>query len=469
MLLLGIVFLYIKLNMTTDNITKINLNAQIEYANNLTNNIANNIKINIQDKNIYDVLKHNKALVSILEQHLSMLVTKRYRYVYVVDKMPNDINKFRFLLDGSLDLENKSEFAELYTPLNIDKWNEPYKTKKQIFFRHKDDTNLWMTYINPIIVDKKVIALVVVDFDLQEHEQIVNSLDALNDDFELIVMFFIIVFFIIIQFSFFDLKREKEKANITKQLKITNLELEQRVLEGIEQSRKKDQQILEQSRLAQMGEMISMIAHQWRQPLSAISAVSASLELKSSMNIINNDIIIKSAQKISEYSQHLSITINDFRNFFKHEKKEQETSYAEIIESVLGIVQVSIENKNIQIIQELHSTRKFKIYANELKQVLLNLIKNAEDVLQEKNILNPYIKILTYDQDDKHIVEVIDNAGGVPDDIVDKIFNPYFSTKLDKNGTGLGLYMSKIIIEEHCNGSLSLLNNDDGAVFKISL
>ena len=187
------------------------------------------------------------------------------------------------------------------------------------------------------------------------------------------------------------------------------------------------------------------------------------------MNIINNDIIIKSAQKISEYSQHLSITINDFRNFFKHEKKEQETSYAEIIESVLGIVQVSIENKNIQIIQELHSTRKFKIYANELKQVLLNLIKNAEDILQEKNILNPYIKILTYDQDDKHIVEVIDNAGGVPDDIVDKIFNPYFSTKLDKNGTGLGLYMSKIIIEEHCNGSLSLLNNDDGAVFKISL
>ena len=119
--------------------------------------------------------------------------------------------------------------------------------------------------------------------------------------------------------------------------------------------------------------------------------------------------------------------------------------------------------------KELNCHDTFITYPNELKQVILNLIKNAEDVPLENKIENPYIKISSYKEDDKYILEVSDNAGGVPEDVIDKIFDPYFSTKTKKDGTGLGLYMSKTIIEDHCGGELSVSNSKDGAVFKIVL
>ena len=248
-----------------------------------------------------------------------------------------------------------------------------------------------------------------------------------------------------------------------------NNTLEKRVTIEVKKNRVYDQKIVEQSRLAQMGEMISMIAHQWRQPLAAISATSASLELKVRLNRVDNDYILSSAKNISNYSQHLSETINDFRDFFRPEKVKRETSFVEIIESVLGIVEVSLTNKNINIIKTFDSKDRFNSFSNELKQVVLNLMKNAEDALIEKKIQEPFIKIHTYKDNNNLILKISDNAGGVDKEVIDKIFDPYFSTKTAKNGTGLGLYMSKTIIQEHCNGVLSVENNADGAVFKIVL
>ncbi len=230
-----------------------------------------------------------------------------------------------------------------------------------------------------------------------------------------------------------------------------------------------EQQLLEQSRLAQMGEMLSMIAHQWRQPLAAISSTSTGLELKATLDKADREIVIRSAKNISKYSQHLSETINDFRDFFKSNKDKKETSYVEIINSVSSIVQVSIENKNIEFITEFQSTETFSTFPNELKQVVLNLIKNAEDVVVEKKIEKPYIKLVTHFREGEHILEVSDNGGGVSKAIREKIFDPYFSTKEGKNGTGLGLYMSKTIIEDHCGGRLDVQNSEYGAVFSISL
>jgi signal transduction histidine kinase len=258
-------------------------------------------------------------------------------------------------------------------------------------------------------------------------------------------------------------------SQTTKELEDINSSLSQRVEEEILKNRIQDRQLLEQSRLAQMGEMISMIAHQWRQPLAAISASSAILELKSTLGTIEPQTIIDTAKDISSYSQHLSETINDFRDFFKEEKNQKITSFEMVMYAVLSIIKVSIENKNILLIEELNTTRKFKTYPNELKQVVLNLIKNAEDILLEKKVDQPYIKVKTYSEGDFEILEVYDNAGGVPLDIIDKIFDPYYSTKLEKNGTGLGLYMSKTIIHEHCKGVLSVSNDNEGAVFKIKL
>jgi len=257
-------------------------------------------------------------------------------------------------------------------------------------------------------------------------------------------------------------KAEQEIYNL-------NYTLESRVKEEVLKNREKDKHMLQQSRLAQMGEMISMIAHQWRQPLSAISATSISLELKAKVGKLNSDVTIKHTQKITKYSQHLSDTIDDFRDFFKPTKNKNHTSYSKLIDSVLNIVQVSIENKDITIIQDLKTDIALETYSNEIKQVILNLFKNSEEILIEKDIQNPYIKVSTYSIDNKHILEVSDNGGGIPTDIIDKVFDPYFSTKLEKNGTGLGLYMSKTIIEEHCGGQLSVSNTSEGAVFKIEL
>jgi len=253
------------------------------------------------------------------------------------------------------------------------------------------------------------------------------------------------------------------------EIKRINSNLEKEIVKQLNILRQKDQQLLHQSRLAQMGEMISMIAHQWRQPLTAISATSGAINLKAQLNRLDKDMAIELSSKISNYSQHLSSTIDDFRDFFKSNKEKKETNYNEIVQNVLGIIETSITNKNIEIIKELNTDDTFNSYPNELKQVIMNLIKNAEDVLLEKKIKNPTIHIKTYKQDDKLILEISDNAGGVPKDILPKIFDPYFSTKTKKDGTGLGLYMSKTIIEEHCNGTLSVSNSDVGAVFRVEV
>jgi len=257
----------------------------------------------------------------------------------------------------------------------------------------------------------------------------------------------------------------KKQEVLKNEIENLNNSLENRVKQEIEKNRKKEKILLHQNRLAQMGEMISMIAHQWRQPLSAISSTSGSIKLKAKMDNLDNNTAIELSTNILTYSHHLSTTIDDFRNFFKINKNKKDTTYNDIIESVLNIVEVSIKNKNITLEKELKSNLIFNSYPNELKQVILNLIKNAEDILLEKDIKNPKIIISTKD----NILSISDNAGGIPKDIIDKIFDPYFSTKKDLNGTGIGLYMSKIIIEDHCGGSLRVLNNKEGAVFIIKL
>jgi PAS domain S-box-containing protein len=236
-----------------------------------------------------------------------------------------------------------------------------------------------------------------------------------------------------------------------------------------EELKNKEKYLMQQSRLAQMGEMISMIAHQWRQPLAAISSTTNSLLLKSIMNKYESDYFNERLQNISDYSQHLSSTIDDFRNFFKKNKEKREITLENIADDSLKITQTALENKNIQIIKEYNNKDKISTYPNELRQVVLNLIKNAEDALIEKDIDDKYIKIKSYKHNNTHILEVSDNAGGIKDENIDKIFEPYFSTKKNKDGTGLGLYMSKSIIEDHCKGKITVSNNKNGAVFKVEI
>lgn len=233
--------------------------------------------------------------------------------------------------------------------------------------------------------------------------------------------------------------------------------------------REKDKQLQFQSRLAQMGEMLSMIAHQWRQPLGAISATTSFLSSKLMLGKVDQKEFEEEIERIETYAAHLSKTIDDFRNFFKPTRQKEETTLEDIVDKTLNIAKPLLTNKNITVQTDFTCKEKIQIYGNELGQAILNIIKNAEDALLEHTVENPKISIRTYKDDKKIYLEIKDNAGGIHATIFDKIFEPYFSTKLSKDGTGVGLCMSKTIVEEHCKGHLHVKNDEEGAVFTICL
>jgi signal transduction histidine kinase len=298
-----------------------------------------------------------------------------------------------------------------------------------------------------------------------------------TETLHLYIAFMIVVFTVIVMSSaysmFATLKQSIELQELyaasQNELKEFNKTLEEKVAKEVEHNRQKDKQMLEQSRLAQMGEMISMIAHQWRQPLSAITATTGTMTLKIQLDQSDAKGMQEEIQKINTYVQYLSTTISDFRNFFKPDKEKHITSLHEIVHRSIQIIGNLLESEGIRLELFLESKAEFSSYPNELQQVVINLLKNAKDVFNEKEISSPRIFIKTVTLDNEVQLSVSDNAGGIPDDNLPYIFDPYFTTKEKRDGTGLGLYMSKLIVEDHCCGRLNVENLDDGACFTLSL
>jgi PAS domain S-box-containing protein len=258
-------------------------------------------------------------------------------------------------------------------------------------------------------------------------------------------------------------KKAKEKiAHLNKSLQ-KELNIQLQIL------RKQDRQLQYQSRLVQMGEMLMMIAHQWRQPLGAISATTSYIATKSILKELEEEALLNEIQNIEEYVAHLSKTIDDFRDFFKATKKKEYVSFETIVKKTLNIAKPVLSTKNIVLSKDFSDGQKIYTYSNEIAQVILNLLKNAEDALCEKEIKDPQIWIRTYEKNNFICLEIKDNAGGIEKSIFDTIFQPYVSTKLEKDGAGIGLWMSKTIVEERCFGKLSAKNDELGAIFTISL
>ena len=232
----------------------------------------------------------------------------------------------------------------------------------------------------------------------------------------------------------------------------------------------KDKMMVVQSRHTAMGEMVSMIAHQWRQPLATISASVIHTKMKIGLGQLKLEesgekYLTSTMNDIDECLQNLSTTIDDFRNFYKPNKKIDAMKFEEVCIKSLSIIKSSLIDHNIDLIEDYCGDEMLKMHVNEMMQVIINILKNAQDNFLEKDIKEPYIKISTHNK----ILSICDNGGGIPNDIIDKIFDPYFSTKDEMNGTGLGLYMSKTIVEEHHNGKLEVKNTDDGVCFTIEL
>jgi signal transduction histidine kinase/ABC-type nitrate/sulfonate/bicarbonate transport system substrate-binding protein len=270
-----------------------------------------------------------------------------------------------------------------------------------------------------------------------------------------------------------------KRREIEKELAKLNTFLEKRVKEEIEKNVKKEKLLQQQSRLAQMGEMISMIAHQWRQPLGAINSAVISIDLKLNSGILDFDdkddrekiikFINEKHKNINNYVETLTLTIDDFRNFFKPDKDKEIVRLIAPIQKALLIVDSSLQKNSININLNIDEDDEVEIFQNEILQVILNIIKNAEDNFIEKNSEYRQIDITTQCTNEHCYIKIEDNGGGIEEDIIPNIFDPYFSTKDEKNGTGLGLYMSKIIVEDHNNGELSVKNSQNGACFQIKL
>lgn len=261
---------------------------------------------------------------------------------------------------------------------------------------------------------------------------------------------------------------EKVRKNAN-ELESLNQSLEEKVKIEIEKNREKEQLLIQKSKLIALGEMISNIAHQWRQPLSELSSILMFIKFKFDLNALDSQTMDKKSKEATQVLEYMSHTIDDFRNFFMPKKDKEEFYLNKVINSIMTIVSSGLQNNNINVEINIDDNITLKTYLNEYQQVILNILKNAKDILIEKNIKNPLIK-MEAKIDETHIILTIeDNGGGVFVEPLNKIFEPYFTTKSKSDGTGIGLYMSKIIVEKNMQGILKVKNTNLGAKFYICI
>ncbi|WP_072681560.1 PAS domain-containing sensor histidine kinase [Arcobacter sp. LA11] len=240
--------------------------------------------------------------------------------------------------------------------------------------------------------------------------------------------------------------------------------------------KEKEKMMIQQSKMAAMGEILENIAHQWRQPLSTISTASTGIKLQNEHGILTNEIITESMDMINKSAQHLSKTIDDFRGFFKPDQKKEFFKVKHTFEKIIMIIGNKFDGEKINFISEIEDFQILN-YNNALIQVLINIFTNSKDVFNEKKIKDRFIFVDVSSDEYSATIQIKDNAGGISSKIIDKVFEPYFTTKHQAQGTGIGLYMSEELITKHMKGKIKVENSKflydgkkySGALFTITL
>jgi two-component system CheB/CheR fusion protein len=245
--------------------------------------------------------------------------------------------------------------------------------------------------------------------------------------------------------------------------------LEIKVVERTAELREKDQLLLQQSRQAAMGEMIGNIAHQWRQPLNTLALIFGTLPLMQETGELSHEMLVTMERKAMELIQHMSQTINDFRNYFKPDKERVTFPAWDAVTRTVALIEDSFRSQEIAIEITRKENPVINGYPNEFSQVLLNILLNSRDAFVSREVPSPKVDIIVTEENNRAVVTVTDNAGGIPEEILGKIFDPYFTTKGPEHGTGVGLFMSKGIIEKSMGGLISARNTGDGAEFRIEV
>jgi signal transduction histidine kinase len=223
---------------------------------------------------------------------------------------------------------------------------------------------------------------------------------------------------------------------------------------------------MQKSKFIALGETISLIAHQWRQPLNELGVIILNIKLHQKLGKLNTIMLNKKISEAENLLLFMSNTIDDFRTFFKPNKIKNTFNLNHSVQRVLQITKAMLEQNNIKTILTIDTSLTINNYQNEFEQVILNLISNAKDAMKQDKILEPVLRINIYKKE-KIIIEISDNAHGINDVLIHKIFEPYFTTKDDANGTGIGLYISKIIIEKNMLGKLVVTSSRQGSIFTV--
>ena len=320
----------------------------------------------------------------------------------------------------------------------------------------KDKKTVYLnTTITPILdVNENIIEFIAIRYDVTAEVELKKSLEQKEKELEEL-----------------NQNLEHKVKEQTKQLKELNKTLKQRVLEEIKKNEEKQKLLFWQSRMASLGQMLANIAHQWRQPLTELNLTLFNMK-KASTN--HNEEKLQEFYKESKtLISSMSSTIEDFTNFFNPQKDKKSFEVKSAINEALFILRKLLEIENINVQINIHNNYKIIGVTNELSQVIVNLIQNSKDAFIQNNIKDKTIIISLKEQiiqSKKYLsLEIKDNAGGINKNHIEKIFDPYFTTKHKSQGTGLGLFMSKMIIEKSLEGELSHKNCDDGSIFTITI
>lgn len=263
---------------------------------------------------------------------------------------------------------------------------------------------------------------------------------------------------------------ELEMQNTELQMTYHNLEIETAARHrAIEELRDKERLLILQSRMAAMGEMLGNIAHQWRQPLNVLGISIQELGLSLKYGDFSTELVDTNISRAMEILQHLSQTITVFQNIATPDKEKCRFGVGQVIANTVQLIDESLKKDGIVLNVNSTGDPQVNGYPNEFSQVIMNLILNAKDALLEQKPANPHISVAYWPENDRSVVTVTDNGGGIKEAVIGKIFDPYFTTKALGKGTGVGLFLSKTIIEKNMGGRITAHNIDSGAEFRIEV
>ncbi len=388
---------------------------------------------------------------------------KKVRYVQSIEH-----ENFLFALTPTHNESELEHRKKLLTPELKKKIKENTLHNKAFSLYHKSDDILKVITFFPIhnIKENKTVAYLVSYTDSPYLKSILSDYIWINSGVIIGMIILIMLICNIIRHRFFLQKEVNEK---TQELKALNKNLQYDIQRQLSEIRKKDGLLLEQARHASMGEMIGNIAHQWRQPLNVLGLLLQKIPLLHQRNKLDVETLHETVDKGISIISQMSATIDDFRFFFQEDKDIEAFKLLDTVKNCYALLSPILEQDKIEFKTMIDENIIINGHANQLSQVLLNIINNAKDALNENSIENPLITISGYYENDKVIIDITDNAGGISKDIINKIFDPYFTTKEEGKGTGIGLFMSKRIVEESMKGKLNISNTDMGAKFSIIL